>query len=162
MPLNINLQQILLHLLNVTILFMALYFLLYKHVKAYMDKRRACYDDMEAKAKETVEAAQKEKEEYDALIEEAKGQAQEIREQAEKDAKARADEIIAAANKEADKIKEKARTDAMKEHDRLIEDAQEDISEMVTHAVEEIVFDDSSEAFEEFLNSIEGEQNGEE
>ena len=41
MPLNINIQQIVLHALNFVILFGALYFLLYKPVKSYMDGRRA-------------------------------------------------------------------------------------------------------------------------
>ena len=41
MPLNINLQQILLHALNFVILFGAMYFLLYKPVKSFMDSRKA-------------------------------------------------------------------------------------------------------------------------
>lgn len=39
MPLNIDWQQILLHLLNFTILAFGLYFLLYRPVRAYMKKR---------------------------------------------------------------------------------------------------------------------------
>ena len=38
-PLNIDWQQILLHLLNFVILFAILYFLLYDPVKKFMDKR---------------------------------------------------------------------------------------------------------------------------
>ena len=44
MPLNINLQQILLHALNFVILFGAMYFLLYKPVKSFMDSRKAHYE----------------------------------------------------------------------------------------------------------------------
>ena len=44
MPLNINLQQILLHALNFVILFGALYFLLYKPVRDFMDSRKAHYE----------------------------------------------------------------------------------------------------------------------
>ena len=39
MPLNIDWQQILLHLLNFAILAFGLYFLLYKPVKAFREKR---------------------------------------------------------------------------------------------------------------------------
>ena len=46
MPLNINLQQILLHALNFVILFGAMYFLLYKPVKSFMDSRKAHYEKM--------------------------------------------------------------------------------------------------------------------
>ena len=45
MPLNIDWQQILLHLFNFCILAIALYFLLYKPIKKYMAKRDAYYDE---------------------------------------------------------------------------------------------------------------------
>ena len=44
-PLNIDWQQILLHLMNFVILAGGLYFLLYKPVKAFMDKRAAYYQE---------------------------------------------------------------------------------------------------------------------
>lgn len=43
MPLNIDLQQILLHWMNLAILTGGLYFLLYKPVKDFMAKREAHY-----------------------------------------------------------------------------------------------------------------------
>ena len=46
-PLNIDFQQVLLHFLNVAILFLILYFLIYKPVKNFMDKRRKEYQDMD-------------------------------------------------------------------------------------------------------------------
>jgi F-type H+-transporting ATPase subunit b len=51
LPLNIDIQQILLHLLNFTILFGILYFLLYSPVKKFMEKREQYYKDMDAEAK---------------------------------------------------------------------------------------------------------------
>ena len=51
MPLNINLQQILLHALNFVILFGAMYFLLYKPVKSFMGSRKAHYEKMDEDAK---------------------------------------------------------------------------------------------------------------
>ena len=42
-PLNIDWQQILLHLLNFVILAGGLYLLLYQPVKAFMEKRQAYY-----------------------------------------------------------------------------------------------------------------------
>ena len=41
MPLNIDLQQICLHLFNFTLLLAILYFLLYQPVKDFMAKRRS-------------------------------------------------------------------------------------------------------------------------
>ena len=53
-PLNIDWQQILLHLFNFTILFGALYILLYKPVRDFMAKRTAYYADMDARAEDAL------------------------------------------------------------------------------------------------------------
>ena len=58
MPLNIDWQQILLHLLNFTLLFGILYFLLYKPVKDFMDKRVQHYQELDDQAKEALAAAE--------------------------------------------------------------------------------------------------------
>ena len=62
MPLNIDLQQIFLHLFNFTLLFGILYFLLYSPVKNFMAKREGYYADMEKEANANLESAIKEKE----------------------------------------------------------------------------------------------------
>jgi len=66
MPLNINLQQILLHALNFVILFGAMYFLLYKPVKSFMDSRKAHYEKMDEDAKAVLAEAEKTKAGYEA------------------------------------------------------------------------------------------------
>lgn len=68
MPLNINLQQILLHALNFVILFGALYFLLYKPVRDFMDSRKAHYEKMDADAKAALAQAEKTKEDFAAQL----------------------------------------------------------------------------------------------
>ena len=50
-PLNIDWQQILLHLFNFVILFAVLYFLLYSPVKKFMDERQKQFADFENEAK---------------------------------------------------------------------------------------------------------------
>ena len=59
MPLNIDWQQILLHLLNVTILFAVLYFLLYSPVKKFMKRREEHYSELERRAQAKLEEAEK-------------------------------------------------------------------------------------------------------
>ena len=59
MPLNIDFQQIFLHLLNFTILFAALDLLLYRPVKAFMDARAAGYAEKDRQARETLEEAER-------------------------------------------------------------------------------------------------------
>ena len=48
-PLNIDIQQILLHLINFAILFIILYLVLYRPVKKFLAKREQYYADMDQK-----------------------------------------------------------------------------------------------------------------
>ena len=56
-PLNIDPQQILLHWMNLAILTGGLYFLLYKPVKQFMDKRTAHYQELENQAADKLAQA---------------------------------------------------------------------------------------------------------
>ena len=56
-PLNIDIQQILLHLVNFAILFIILYLVLYKPVKKFMVKREEYYANMDQEAKDKLAAA---------------------------------------------------------------------------------------------------------
>ena len=71
LPLNIDLQQIFLHLLNFTILLAGLYFLLYEPVKKFMNKRTAYYEDLDRQAKEKMEEARRVRRSYEERLMEA-------------------------------------------------------------------------------------------
>ena len=58
LPLNIDWQQILLHLFNFLILAGGLYLLLYKPVKQFMDKREQTYQAMNDAADQKAQQAQ--------------------------------------------------------------------------------------------------------
>ena len=64
MPLNIDFQQVLLHLFNFVVLFGGLYFLLYKPIRAFMDKREGTYSNMQEKATKALAEAEALKQEY--------------------------------------------------------------------------------------------------
>ena len=62
LPLNIDVQQILLHFFNFAILFVGLYLILYKPVKDFMDNRTAKYNKDKEEAENLLNsAAEKEK-----------------------------------------------------------------------------------------------------
>ena len=63
-PLNIDWQQILLHWMNLAILVGGLYFLLFKPVKQFMEKRQAHYQEMEDKAAGKLQEAEGVKAQY--------------------------------------------------------------------------------------------------
>ena len=147
MPLNINIQQIVLHALNFVILFGALYFLLYKPVKSYMDGRRAQYEKMDA---EQTRAGYEEK---------LKGVETEIRDRREKAMQAvqqEADAARAQASAEAETILKNARANAAAEYDKTMAQAQDEISNLVSAATEKLVLKSSAaEAYDQFLSAAE-------
>ena len=57
LPLNIDFQQIFLHLFNFAILAFGLYILLYKPVKDFLEKRQEHYEAMNAEAEAALEKA---------------------------------------------------------------------------------------------------------
>ena len=121
MPLNINLQQILLHALNFVILFGAMYFLLYKPVKDYMESRKAHYVKMDEDAKAALAEAEQTKAQYAEQLKAADEEIARVRAQADEALRKEADEQRAQAQQQADDILKKARTAAASEHERVME-----------------------------------------
>jgi len=103
-PLNVDWQQILLHLLNFTILFGALYILLYKPVKDFMKGREDHYAEMDSKAELALADAESSKETYAAKVkafdEEVKAEKTEMSKAVEAERERR----LSAAKTEAEKI----------------------------------------------------------
>ncbi len=138
-PLNIDWQQILLHLFNFAILVLGLYILIYKPVKNFMDKRTAHYEEMDRKAKEGVAQAEEMKADY---AEQLKTVDAEIsRRRAEADAqtarvtKARIDE----AEAQAAQVLAEAKQDAELERQKILSSANRQIIELASVAAEKMV-----------------------
>ena len=94
-PLNVDWQQILLHLFNFIILAGGLWLLLYKPVKNFMAKREAYYKDMDKAATDKLAAAEAEQQKYSGLVEKAQDEAAELKKKAMADADAAAKAHIA-------------------------------------------------------------------
>ena len=101
LPLNIDLQQIFLHLLNFTILLAGLYFLLYEPVKKFMNKRTAYYEDLDRQAKEKMEEARRVRRSYEERLMEAEEEIRQRGEEVQKSAAAQAQAQIQDAAEEA-------------------------------------------------------------
>ena len=158
LPLNIDLQQIMLHLFNFTILFGALYILLYKPVKNYMQKREAYYADMDTKANDELRAAEESRREYDDRVRAFKDEVQAEKNKAHKDIEEQTDRQLAAAKADAEKIVADARNEANRQKDEIISSAQQEITEMVTDAMEKLTLEQSaSDAFDQFLDAAESD-----
>ena len=156
MPLNIDFQQILLHLLNFAILFTGLYILLYKPVKDFMQKRHDHYSDMDNRTRADLEEAEKAKKEYEEKLSAADAEIQDKKNKFEAELGDLRKERIADAEKEAGKIIEDARGIAEREKKRIIENADKEAKEIIAEAAGNIVHASLSDNFDSFLDKAEG------
>ena len=157
-PLNIDWQQILLHLFNFSILVGGLYLLLFKPVKNFMDKRAKHYQDMETAAAEREKAT--------AEMETAMQQRQaaldaeldEKRAAAAKEAEAYAQQQRDAAREQADKIVAAARENAENDRKKIVAEANREAVSIAEAAMEKLLAKETSRAYDAFVNAAEGEE----
>ncbi len=161
-PLNIDWQQILLHLLNFAILAVGLYLLLYKPVKQFMDKRADYYKQLGADAEEKMRSAEEIVKNNQAEIESAKAEIARMRAAEAAEAEKEAAAKLQSANAQAEEILNEARANAKAERDKIIASAQQEIAELAVSAVGKITQDSLNASYDEFLNASEkGETYGE-
>ena len=155
-PLNIDWQQILLHLFNFTILFGCLYILLYKPVKNFMQQRVDHYSEMDQKAEQTLAEAQSEKASYEEKQKEFADERKAVKSKMGQEVEAERERRVIAAKTEAEKIVADARTEAEREKGEIIASAQKEITDMVTEAMEKLTLEQTaSDAFDQFLDAAE-------
>lgn len=153
MPLNIDWQQILLHLFNFVILFAILYLLLYKPVKQFMDERTKYYEKLDNEAKENLAASEKLQLEHTEKLNAIEIEIAEKKENAHKELEASLALRKKQADEEASKIITDARKSAQYEREKMLKEAKNEITEIVTNATEKIVSKGStSDAFDQFLS----------
>ena len=155
-PLNIDWQQILLHLFNFTILFGALYILLYKPVKEFMAKREEYYSDMDTRSTQALADAESKQQEYEKKVSEFDEKVRDEKRKLSKEVEAERERRLGDAKSEAEKIVADAREEAGREKSEIIASAQKEITDMVTGAVEKLALEQSaSDAYDQFLDAAE-------
>lgn len=156
MPLNINWQQILLHLLNLVILAVGLYLILYKPAKKFMQKREDGYKEREEKTKAALDEAESKKEEYTSRLALVDEESARKREEADREMAKVREEKLAEAGAQAQVILESARERANKEHERIISGVSEDIKAIAEEMAEKAAMTSSvSDAYDKFLDAAE-------
>lgn len=151
-PLNVDWQQILLHLFNFIILAGGLWLLLYKPVKNFMAKREAYYKDMDNAANGKLAAAEAERQKYSGLIEKAQEEAADIKKKAMADAETAAKSYIEDAEHEKQRIIDEAGKAAQAEKNKVLQEANAQIEEMVSAAVDKLLVPAGS-AYDSFDDS---------
>lgn len=162
LPLNIDWQQILLHLFNFSILFAILYFFLYSPVKKFMDERTEHYEELEEEAKANFEEAEKAKAEYLEKLAAADDEIFLKKEKARKELEESKTAKIKQAEAEAEKIVADARLTLEKERAKMIDEAQSEISDMVVEAIEKLAVESvTSSTYDLFLDAAERSEKNE-
>jgi len=154
-PLNINLQQILLHLFNFAILAFGLYFLLYKPVKDFMAKREAHYKAMHDEAEAHLAKAKETEAEYRSRLDAADDEIEAMRREARAEMEAGARRRSEEAEEEARRIILQAESTAEKEKEKILESARREVSVMAVDAVRKLMEESVSESYDDFLSAAE-------
>ncbi|MCI5877315.1 MAG: ATP synthase F0 subunit B [Lachnospiraceae bacterium] len=150
-PLNIDWQQILLHLLNFAILAGGLYLLLYKPVKAFMAKREDWYQAQADEAEKTRQEAEALKAAAQAQTDAAAEEAKAIRAKAREDAQEDVRRLKEDAQAQAEKLLSDARVIAENDRKRVMEETEHQVKELVSAAAEKLVLSSDGAALDQFL-----------
>ena len=155
LPLNIDFQQILLHLLNFVILAGGLYLLLYKPVNKFIKKREERFASLSEEADEKLNNAEQLKTEYEQLMRNSDDEIAKKKSDAAKKAAEIGETEIEKAREEARKIIINARKDAQAERDKILLETQSQITDIATAAAEKILKESDFETFDKFLSDAE-------
>lgn len=158
MPLNIDWQQILLHLLNFVILFAGLWLLLYNPIRKFMQKRKEEYEHKDAETERKKSEAEQLRTQYEQKLAAADAEIETKRTDTKKELDAYAALRKNAAQEEADAIVMKAHENAAREKEKSVRDARREIAELASEATEKLALrETASEAFDQFLDAADAQ-----
>ena len=144
-PLNIDWQQILLHVFNFIILTGGLYFLLYSPIKKFIDSREQYYKDLDSQANAKLETAEKLEQEAKAKIANTDNEIKENRTKAE-------------AELDAYIERQKAEANAKAEKRSVMESAEKEIIDITKAVAAKMLSSSTDEAYSQFLDIVERDE----
>lgn len=136
-PLNIDIKQIALHLLNFVLLFLILYFLLYKPVKKFMEKREAHYREQDERSNARLAEAEQSKLEYEKRLNQADEEIADKKRAVISEARAESERIIKSAENESAVILKKAGDAAENIKKRAEERVKDELADVIAAAATE-------------------------
>ncbi len=141
MPLNIDVLQILLHILNFLILAGGLTFLLFKPINKFLDERKLFFENAKREAEEATAKNTELQEEYKVKLKQAEEEIREMRIKAEKEAADMSKVALAAAKEKAQAIVLAAEKEAEDRKEHILDSAQTEIGELVVTATQKLLSD---------------------
>lgn len=155
-PLNIDLQQILLHFFNFSLLTGGLYLLLYQPVKSFMAKREEHYRTLDEAAQGALRQAEDKLHSADERLSSLNDELKELREAAAKEAAALSEQQRAEAKAQAEQLLSDARAEAERERRRIVDEANREAVAIAEDAMDKLLAQRTGEAYDRFLDSVEG------
>lgn len=155
MPLNIDLQQILLHMFNSVLLFGGLYFILYKPIRKFMDDRMTKYEQMKKEAEDIKAEAETMKEDYQKHLDDVRSEIDEMKRQAGEEIAQNRAQVKQEAEEEARDILEKAHKEAVLDREKMLGSAEKDIRALAEAATEKLANQSLAQLYDAFLNQAE-------
>ena len=156
LPLNIDLQQILLHWMTLAILTGGLYFLLFKPVKEFMDKREAHYRELEAQAADKLAQAEALKDQRQAQLDGVDEEIRQAKAQAQQAVEQSTQETLEQARAQAKQIVAKAHTEAEQSRERALRESQRELKELAAEAAKKLAARPGEDFYDQFLDLAEG------
>ena len=164
---GITWQGIVLHLINLVILTVGLYFLLFKPVKKMIRERQEKVKKIEKENAELNEEVKELKSSSEKVLSEAKKEAAVIHENAVKVAKQKADDIMADAKRseKAKALVDRTETEMDEERRMLRSDVEKQIADVSLAVAEKVIGrdiskEDNRRLIEESLKEWSGKENG--
>ena len=143
LPLNIDFQQIVIHIFNLVLLFGGLYLLLYKPIKKFMDSRTEEYKKADEQVSEKLKSAQNAAKLAEQKLAGTQAEISSMKAQAKSEAEIEAEDIISQAKKEKERIIRNAEEAAVREKNRMINEAREELAELAIKAAEKVLMEKS-------------------
>lgn len=143
---------------NLIILGFGLYLLLYKPVKAFMDKREAYYKELDDSANKKNEDANKLLKEYQDKLAKADEEIKDKKNIAMKELDDKVNSELNKAKEDAKRIVEDAKAQGQKKHDELVESANKDICDLAIKATSKLVDKTLDDSYDEFLLAVKKEK----
>ena len=156
---SVNFWQIVISLLNLTIMFLILKKFLFKPVKNTIAKRQASVDAQYENAANAEKDAKENKAKWEEKLASARDEADTIIKTASEGAERRGSEIVAEAKEKADSIIRQAQNEAALERKKATEGIKKEIADVSTLLSEkllerEINTDDHRKLIDSFINEI--------
>ena len=157
LPLNIDWQQILLHLFNFSILSLGLYLLLYNPVRNFIESRSEYYKQLDSEANEKIQKAKELELSLQERMNRIQAEMEEHRAKLLSEAQNEADEILLKARQNAQKIISDARKAALQEREKILEEAHKEAASIAISAMEKMLSESSDVALDQFLEVVKKE-----